>query len=72
MVVSVGRLRVALRHATGAPAELIVRAHGEGVAFRYHLLGDGESVVADETTGFAIPGGARVGRGVGKASCRLG
>jgi hypothetical protein len=53
-------ITVPLRGADGARAELIMRAHEDGVAFRYHLLGEGESEVMSESTGFAIPGGARV------------
>lgn len=51
---------VPLRDANGAEAELILRAHEDGVAFRYHLLGEGVSEVQSESSGFAIPGGARV------------
>jgi hypothetical protein len=51
---------VPLRTANGARAELIVRAHEDGVAFRYHLLGEGESQVMSESTGFTIPSGARL------------
>lgn len=51
---------VPLEAADGARAELILRAHEDGVAFRYRLLGDGESEVTSESTGFAIPDGARV------------
>jgi alpha-glucosidase len=53
-------IAVPLRDANGARAELILRAHDDGIAFRYHLLGDGESQVMSESTGFAIPSGARV------------
>lgn len=51
---------VPLTDALGASAELIMRAHDDGVAFRYRLLGEGESEVASESTGFAIPAGARL------------
>jgi len=51
---------VPLEASDGARAELILRAHEDGVAFRYRLLGDGESEVTSESTGFAIPDGARV------------
>lgn len=53
-------ITVPLRDANGAQAELIMRAHEDGVAFRYHLQGDGQSEVTSESTGFAIPAGARV------------
>ncbi|KPK51817.1 MAG: hypothetical protein AMJ63_11340 [Myxococcales bacterium SG8_38_1] len=53
-------ITVPLEDASGARAELILRAHDDGVAFRYHLLGKGESQVMSELTGFAIPSGARV------------
>lgn len=52
-------ITVPLRAANGARAELIMRAHEDGVAFRYHLLGEGMSQVTDESTGFTIPSGAR-------------
>jgi hypothetical protein len=52
--------RVPLSDANGARAELIVRAHEDGVAFRYQLLGEGMSQVTSETTGFTIPSGARL------------
>jgi len=48
---------VPLQDARGARAELVLRAHDDGVAFRYHLLGDGESQVMSESTGFSIPSG---------------
>jgi alpha-glucosidase len=51
---------VRLEGANGARAELILRAHDDGAAFRYRLLGEGESEVTSESTGFAIPDGARV------------
>ncbi|MGB5812124.1 MAG: glycoside hydrolase family 97 catalytic domain-containing protein [Polyangiales bacterium] len=50
---------VPLEDANGARAELILRAHCDGVAFRYHLLGSGDVTVAEEQTGFAIPGQGR-------------
>ena len=53
-------ITVPLRGADGARAELIMRAHEDGVAFRYHLLGEGESEVMSESTGFTIPSGARL------------
>ena len=53
-------ITVPLRDANGARAELIMRAHEDGVAFRYHLLGEGMSQVTSESTGFTIPPGARV------------
>lgn len=53
-------ITVPLRAASGARAELIMRAHEDGVAFRYHLLGEGESEVTNESTAFAIPSGSRV------------
>jgi hypothetical protein len=37
-----------------------MRAHEDGVAFRYHLLGEGDSQVMSESTGFTIPSGARL------------
>lgn len=49
-----------LRDANSSRAELLLRAHEDGVAFRYRLLGEGESDVMSESTGFAIAGGARV------------
>ena len=52
--------RIPLRTTNGERAELILRAHEDGVAFRYHLLGEGVSQVTNELTGFAIPAGARV------------
>lgn len=58
--VSGNEITVPLRDARGARAELIMRAHEDGVAFRYRLLGDGTSQVMSESTGFAIPAGARV------------
>ena len=51
---------VPLEGANGERAELLLRAHEDGVAFRYRLLGEGESEVTSESTGFAIPDGARV------------
>jgi alpha-glucosidase len=51
---------VPVRDANGARAELILRAHEDGVAFRYRLLGEGTSEVMSESSGFAIPSGARV------------
>ncbi len=53
-------IRVPLTDANGARAELFLRAHEDGVAFRYHLLGDGFSQVSSEATGFTIPSGARL------------
>ncbi|MGB8222059.1 MAG: glycoside hydrolase family 97 catalytic domain-containing protein, partial [Polyangiales bacterium] len=53
-------ITVPLRDATGARAELILRAHDDGVAFRYRLLGEGTSQVMGESTGFAIPSNSRV------------
>jgi len=53
-------ITVPLQGANGAQAELIMRAHEDGVAFRYRLLGEGETQVMSESTGFAIPSGARV------------
>ncbi len=53
-------MRVPLSDANGARAELIVRAHDDGVAFRYQLLGEGISQVTSEATGFTIPSGARL------------
>ena len=53
-------ITVPLRDASGAQAELVIRAHDDGVAFRYRLLGEGESEVTSESTGFVIPAGARV------------
>lgn len=53
-------IRVPLRDANGARAELILRAHEDGAAFRYRLLGQGVSQVTSESTGFAIPSGARM------------
>ena len=53
-------LAVPLRDANGAEAALILRAHDDGVAFRYHLLGEGETEVVSESSGFAIPNGSRV------------
>jgi hypothetical protein len=52
-------IAVPLTDAKGARAELILRAHEDGVAFRYHLLGEGVSQVMSESTGFAIPSGGR-------------
>lgn len=51
-------LTLPLRDGNGARAELILRAHDDGVAFRYHLLGEGDSEVMSESTGFSIPDGA--------------
>lgn len=53
-------IAVPLRDAAGGSAELILRAHDDGVAFRYHLMGNGESEVTSESTGFAMPEGSRV------------
>lgn len=53
-------ITVPLRDANGARAELILRAHEDGAAFRYRLLGQGVSQVTSESTGFAIPSGARM------------
>jgi alpha-glucosidase len=53
-------IRLPLSDANGARAELIVRAHEDGVAFRYQLLGEGISQVTSEATGFTIPSGARL------------
>jgi hypothetical protein len=53
-------ITVPIRDANGARAELILRAHEDGVAFRYHLLGEGTSEVQSESSGFAIPSPARV------------
>jgi hypothetical protein len=58
--VSGSEIKVPLRDAKGARAELILRAHEDGVAFRYHLLGQGTSQVTSESTGFAIPSDARM------------
>ena len=52
-------ITVPLRDANRARAELIMRAHEDGIAFRYRLLGEGKSKVILESTGFAIPSGAR-------------
>ncbi|MFW2389706.1 MAG: glycoside hydrolase family 97 catalytic domain-containing protein [Polyangiales bacterium] len=57
--VSANEVTVPLRAASGARAELIIRAHEDGVAFRYRLLGEGTSQVTSEVTGFAISSGAR-------------
>ena len=48
-----------LQDANGAKAELIMRAHDDGVAFRYRLLGEGTSQVMSEATGFSIATGSR-------------
>jgi len=40
-------------------AELILHAQDDGVAFRYRLLGEGETTVEDELTGFTVPEGSR-------------
>ncbi len=48
-----------LQDANGAEAELIMRAHDDGVAFRYRLLGEGTSQVMSEATGFSIATGSR-------------
>lgn len=53
-------LTVPLRGSNGSRAELIVRAHEDGVAFRYRLLGDGTSQVMSESSGFTIPSPARL------------
>lgn len=58
--VSGSEITVPLRTATGARAELILRAHEDGVAFRYRLLGRGTSQVMSEATSFTIPSGSRV------------
>ena len=58
--VSGNEINVPLRDINGARAELIMRAHEDGVAFRYHLLGSGTARVMRESTGFAISSGARV------------
>ena len=58
--VSGSEISIPLRTAIGARAELIVRAHEDGVAFRYRLLGQGTSQVMSESTSFAIPSGSRV------------
>ena len=52
-------ITVPLQDANGARAELIMRAHEDGVAFRYRLLGEGKSKVMSESTGFVVPSGAR-------------
>lgn len=51
---------VPIRDDDGARAELVLRAHDDGVAFRYRLLGEGDAEVQSERTGFAIPGRGRV------------
>jgi alpha-glucosidase len=48
-----------LQDASGAQAELILRAQDHGVAFRYRLLGQGSSQVTSESTGFSIANGSR-------------
>jgi alpha-glucosidase len=53
-------VRVPLQDANGARAELVMRAHEDGVAFRYRLLGEGESEVTSESTGFAMPEDSRL------------
>jgi len=58
--VSGSEITVPLGDPNGARAELIMRAHEDGVAFRYHLLGQGTSQVTSESTGFAISSGTRV------------
>lgn len=58
--VSGSEITVPLRDANGARAELILRAHEDGIAFRYRLLGEGTSQVTSESTGFAIPSDARM------------
>ncbi len=50
---------VPLEDANGARAELVLRAHADGAAFRYRLLGKGTATVNEEVTGFSIPAGAR-------------
>ena len=57
--VAANEVTVPLKDANGARAELIMRAQDDGVAFRYHLLGEGTSHVTEESTGFRIPSGAR-------------
>jgi hypothetical protein len=52
-------LTLPLQDASGAQAELIMRAHDDGVAFRYRLLGEGKSQVTSEPTGFSIPTDSR-------------
>jgi hypothetical protein len=52
-------ITVPLQDANGARAELIMRAHDDGVAYRYRLLGEGSSQVQSEASGFAIPSEAR-------------
>lgn len=53
-------ITIPLRDARGARAELLLRAQDDGVAYRYRVLGAGVSEVMSESSGFAIPSGARL------------
>lgn len=45
--------------ASGKPLEVIVRAHDDGVAFRYRFPGSGsEQTVVEEQSGFRVPSGS--------------
>ena len=49
---------VPLEDANGARAELVLRAHADGVAFQYRLLGKGTATVNQEVTGDIFRGRA--------------
>lgn len=52
-------LRLNFTGSNGAPLDVIFRAYNDGVAFRYHFPGDGNTAhtVTGEETGFQIPEG---------------
>ena len=57
----VGRERtLTFANAAGARVEIVLRAHDDGVAFRYRFpeRDPGEKTVADERTGFHVPDGS--------------
>ena len=47
------------RAPSGDEIEIVFRAHDDGVAFRYRVLGEGTVTVTQEHTGFALPSAAR-------------
>ena len=50
-------LTLTVAGAGGAELELVFRAHDDGIAYRYRLLGSGPVTVRGEASGFAVPPG---------------
>ena len=54
-------LTLVFRNTAGQPLELDLRAYDNGIAFRYRLPGQGDSLTVEaEATGFALPEGTEL------------